>query len=118
MASSNFDLSIFKDSNTATPIDATHNYLGCEAIKRLLVSLRYYDQLDIKNNTENHDIFCDFMDRIYQYQIHDDYHHFAKFHQNELEAISKFAMEKCSLIIIGLFRTCLQINIFTSYLFI
>ena len=102
MTTFKFDLSIFNEVTVSLIKDRDHSYLKCVATQRLLVSLKYYSQLDIKNNQENHEIFCNFMDEIYQHQIHDDYHHFIRFHQNELQAITSFAINnygftKCDL---------------------
>ena len=58
---------------------------NCTSIKRLLIALAYYDQLDINSNTNDQLTFCNFMETLYGYHIYDDMYHFTKFHQNQTE---------------------------------
>lgn len=81
-----------KPDKTSTCTD-----INCGAIKRLLTSLKYYTNLNIKINKNNQSIFCNFMDEVYKSQVYDDFHHFIKFHQSQLEEISKLAYDEYDL---------------------
>ena len=41
--------------------------------------------------------FLHFMDKVYQHRIYDDYFHLTKYHQNDLNAIQRFALEEYQL---------------------
>ena len=91
-----------KSISRSSPSLCSDNIKDCMAIKRLLVSLSYYNTLNTHNNNNDQALFCDFMDTIYQSQIYDDVYHLTKYHQNEIESILNLAiiaykMEKCDL---------------------
>ena len=100
------DLSIFTTNlSTSTDICSMSDLSKCNAIRRLLISLSYYDKINIINNENNREgklSFCNFMDTIYQSVVYDDFHHLTKHHQQESKAIndlaiSQFALGKCEL---------------------
>ena len=71
----------------------------CFPITRLLTSLLFYNHLEI-NNVNDQLSFCNFMDTIYKHYVYDDFYHFTKHHQNEIEsimdlAIKSYKMTKC-----------------------
>ena len=90
---STIDLTIF-NHHSSPPIDINHDYQSCISIKRLLVSLKYYNQLKIENNSNNQEVFTNFMDEVYKHQVFDDYYHLIKFHQSQLEAILDLALNQ------------------------
>ena len=94
-SSTNVDLTIFK-SQKQISTDKSHQYENCISIQRLLTCMRYYTKLDIHKNKDNIDIFYNFMEEVYKYQIYDDYYHLIRFHQNELNQIMT-ELTRCNL---------------------
>ena len=97
------DLSVFQNFN---PPQVSKLYCcnikQCDAIKRLLYSLFYYDLLKVDDNINYQKLSCNFMDNIYKQQIYDDFYHLTKYHQSEMQsvmdfAISKYNISKCNL---------------------
>ena len=72
----------------------THQVQDCDAIQRLLISLKYYNLLDIKNDKNNQKIFENYMNEVYKNQIYHDYHHLQKYHSNELQEIKNTAITR------------------------
>ena len=98
-SSGSVDLSVF--TRITKPSSSPHQYHNCIAIQRLLLSLKYYSYLNIKNDTDNQDIFCHFMDEIYKHEINNDYRHLLQYHQTESKTLIKFArynygLNKCN----------------------
>ena len=90
-----FDLTIFQQSSS--PMKSCSKEPGnCIVIKRILTALSYYNHLDINNNENDRSIFNNFMDTIYKHQVYDDKFHFTRFHQNEIESVSKLATSSFS----------------------
>ena len=83
---------IFEDINQHFE-PCTNTYDNCIVIKRLLTTLSYYTHLDIDNNTNHQFIFNNFMDIVYKYKMYDDFYHFTKYHQNEIESIMDLAIK-------------------------
>ena len=105
-----YDLSLFNVSETnrdsslilaTSQSDAIYKetplclkYRQCKYLKRLLISLKYYAHIEIQQSQDNAQIFCNFMDQIYEYHVYDDFHHLLTFHQQHLELIKEFAMNE------------------------
>ena len=86
------DLTVFENTNITLPY-TDHMIKGCIYTKRLLTALSYYSHLNVEANTNNQLIFIEFMDKIYNHQIFDDFHHLTQDHQSELKAIANLAIE-------------------------
>ena len=98
-----FDLTVFKEENDDECDKSNHR--NCMAIKRLLAALKYYDALNITNNKKNCNIFDDFINNVYDYQLLDDFTHLTNEHGEELQEISSSIIDnemfsKCN------FKTC------------
>lgn len=98
---SEIDLSIFQDVQQPLPT-RSHPFNNCAAVMRLLISLKYYHHLNVKSNKNNQTIFYNFMDSIYKSQIYDDYYHFMRFHQNDLDSILDLALNEYKMTICDL----------------
>ena len=81
------DMSIFLNQQPLKNND--HSYQDCIAISRLLVSLKYYSDLNPHENHENRAIFENFTNEVYKNQIIDDYCHLQKYHNKEIQEILK-----------------------------
>ena len=99
----NIHLSVFKLQLPSSALSSCSNDISvCARIERLLSSLKYYDQLNASNHENGKQLFCDFMDTIYESKIFDDFYHLTKCHQKDLIdikdlAISQYKMTKCEL---------------------
>ena len=92
------DSSIFKNIHHIPDAKSCYDkYDNCIVIKRLLTTLSYYTHLDI-NNTNDKYIFCNFIETIYKYGIYDDFHHFRKYHENDIELIMNLAIKSYKLL--------------------
>ena len=92
-------MTIFKSNSQPSNDECeSHEHDDCISIQRLMACLKYYTKLDIHTdkNKDNIDIFCNFIEEIYKYQIYDDYHHLVRYHQNELSQIMK-ELTECDL---------------------
>ena len=75
----------------------------CMTIKRLLISLLYYDRLNrLIKNQKGKLLFCNFMDTIYKSAVYDDFFHLKTYHGDEIKSIlnlatSQYKMPKCPL---------------------
>lgn len=87
------NLAIFNHHTTPSN-NINHDYNSCVAIQRLLVSLKYYNQLKIENDRNDQDIFSNFMDEVYKHEMFDDYYHLIQFHQSQLESIHDLAINE------------------------
>eukprot|EP01084_Bolivina_argentea_P298068 513586_1 len=76
-----FDIGIFKNES-----DSCKSVKDCTFIKKLLASLKYYSLLDINNNIDNGDVFCNFIDQVYN-QVLNHYIHLVNNHGNDLNEI-------------------------------
>eukprot|EP01084_Bolivina_argentea_P200360 342627_1 len=68
MANINIDINVFKDNKTVKKCDK-HNdnpIEACEAVKRLVLTLKYYSSLDLITNTEDQNTFAHFITNIYK----------------------------------------------------
>eukprot|EP01083_Nonionella_stella_P248199 859586_1 len=65
---------------------------GCIVVKRLVVTVMYYGQLNVQNSADSQAIFMAFINEVYK-DILDDYAHLVKKHNN-LEDINKALKEK------------------------
>eukprot|EP01083_Nonionella_stella_P317892 1159456_1 len=65
---------------------------GCMQLKRLVVALMYYGQLDVQNSAHAQAIFLAFIREVYK-DILDDYTHLVKKHNN-LEDINNALKEE------------------------
>ena len=45
----------------------------------MYINFKYYTKLDIHKNRDNVDTFYIFMEKVYKYQINDDYQHLKRF---------------------------------------
>eukprot|EP01084_Bolivina_argentea_P283193 484958_1 len=69
------------------------NVKNCTAINKLLVSLKYFELLDVMNKQKDRDLFCNFIQQGYP-RIFDDYSHLAIKHSNEVNEID-ISVVKC-----------------------
>eukprot|EP01084_Bolivina_argentea_P263324 445648_1 len=93
MSNMNIDVNIFKHNETVNKCDK-HNdkpIEACNAVKRLVLALKYYSTLDLINNTDNQNTFTHFITNIYKIYL-DDYCHLVQEHKN-LEDINKAMIE-------------------------
>ena len=71
----------------------TLNYKHCPSIIRLLTALKYHSLLlNIKIDSVYKDVFSKLMHNFCKPQLFDDFHHFIKNHQNQLEEIKSYAL--------------------------
>ena len=79
--------------DTQSSIDL-HDIKSCLPIQRLLTALKFYDH----HTDKNKEIFCHFMQTVYETQVFDDYFHLIKYHQNDIESIKdEYQLNKCEL---------------------
>ena len=90
------DLSLFKN----TRIVKTESYKTCKdfkkciAIRRLLLSLRYYSSLNLKTNKDDQSIFISFVNEVYKQQLTiQDFYHLRMKHDDQIQDILNFAMK-------------------------
>ena len=88
------DSSLFQQSSTPMK-SCSETDDNCVVIKRILIALSYYNHLDT-NIMNDRSIFNNFMDTIYKHQVYDDKFHFTKFHQDDIESVSKLAITSYS----------------------
>ena len=94
------DLSIFDDKQQAisdSKCDSPSSYLSCINVKRLLFTLKYYQTLQVPNNKNGKEIFNNFVINNYKYKIYDDFNHFTKYHQPQLEDVKQYAINNYNL---------------------
>eukprot|EP01084_Bolivina_argentea_P011555 21597_1 len=84
-----YDLDMFKKE-----FDECKSVNDCTFTKKLLVSLKYYSMLDIMNNIPNRDIFCNFIDQVYD-GLFNHYTHLVNKHGNDLNEIDASSIIKC-----------------------
>eukprot|EP01083_Nonionella_stella_P108083 313892_1 len=89
----NGDLTIFaKDCNECDPSD----YTKCDAMQRLVSSSKYDAMLQTKKSEDWDEILTRFMNEVYNQKgalLIDDYIHFQKHHEHELERINNDLIE-------------------------
>lgn len=73
---------------TQQPDHCYGNHRACSYIKRLLSGLEYYSMLDVVHNNRHKEQFINFIHNKYQ-QLLDDYIHFIRRHQGQIEYIHK-----------------------------
>ena len=93
-------LSLFEDQPQNKPdskCNSSSSYLTCTNVKRLLFTLKYYETLKVADNNHGRDIFHNFITNTYKYQVYDDFNHFVKFHQDQLQDVKQFAIDNYNL---------------------
>ena len=60
---------------------------GCDALRRLITAMEYYQQLDILNNQNDRETFHQFIMNIYQIQLLDDFNHLKYRHRDDMDEI-------------------------------
>ena len=62
---------------------------GCDALKRLICALHYYNEFDLINNENDRDTFNHFIFNIYTNLIN-DYIHLVDDHSNHIQQITEW----------------------------
>ena len=85
------DLAIFddetKDGDDGGGECDVNEPFNCTKMKRLIVTLKYFDGLNVVENKNDENIFESFVNDVYRTQLVSDYFHFVTIHKNSWKQI-------------------------------